>query len=160
MPILFTLCYYDSLVTWTVVSLTAAKFKPLIFSVSGFALPYATKIVILMILYDLCLFPVQLLYNRIHTEGWKPCANRWLVCTLDNFQWCGEPVSNSQAGQKANRLLFFHYILTIWWDTDREENTASKNSIVACVFIATGTRLLSSCLATLEKGHTDSQVIW
>jgi hypothetical protein len=28
----------DSLVTWTVTHMTAAKFKPLIFSVSGFAL--------------------------------------------------------------------------------------------------------------------------
>jgi hypothetical protein len=32
MPILSTLRYNGSLVTWTVVSLTAAKFKPLIFS--------------------------------------------------------------------------------------------------------------------------------
>jgi hypothetical protein len=34
MPILQTLCYNSSLVTWTVVSLTTAKFKPLIFSLS------------------------------------------------------------------------------------------------------------------------------
>jgi hypothetical protein len=34
MPILRILCYNDSLVTWTVVSLTAEKFKPLIFSTS------------------------------------------------------------------------------------------------------------------------------
>jgi hypothetical protein len=33
MPVLFILCYNGSLVNWTVVSLTAAKFKPLIFSV-------------------------------------------------------------------------------------------------------------------------------
>jgi hypothetical protein len=32
-----------------------------------------------------------LLYNRIHTEGWKLCANRGPVCTLENFQCCGEP---------------------------------------------------------------------
>jgi hypothetical protein len=30
------------------------------------------------------------LYNLIHMEGWKPCANRGAVCTLENFQWCGE----------------------------------------------------------------------
>jgi hypothetical protein len=29
-----------------------------------------------------------LLYNRIHMEGRKPCANRGPVCTLENFQWC------------------------------------------------------------------------
>jgi hypothetical protein len=33
-----SLHYNDSLVTWTVVHMAAAKFKPLIFSVSGFAL--------------------------------------------------------------------------------------------------------------------------
>jgi hypothetical protein len=32
-----------------------------------------------------------LLYNRIHTEGWKPCANRGPVYTLENSQWCREP---------------------------------------------------------------------
>jgi hypothetical protein len=32
-----------------------------------------------------------LLYNRIHTGGWKPRENRGPVCTLENFQWCGEP---------------------------------------------------------------------
>jgi hypothetical protein len=35
-----SLRYKSSLATWTVVRLTAAKFKPLIFSVLGFALPY------------------------------------------------------------------------------------------------------------------------
>jgi hypothetical protein len=41
MPILFSLCYNGILVTLTVLSLTAATIKPLIYSVSGFALPYA-----------------------------------------------------------------------------------------------------------------------
>jgi hypothetical protein len=57
MPILFIVCYNGSLVTWTVVSLTAAKLKPLIFSVSAFALSYATNMFILMILRGLCLLP-------------------------------------------------------------------------------------------------------
>jgi hypothetical protein len=34
----YRLCYNGSLVTWTVVRLTTPKFKPLIFSTSGFAL--------------------------------------------------------------------------------------------------------------------------
>jgi hypothetical protein len=38
MPLLHILCYNGSLVTWKVVSLTAAKFKALIFSTSDFAL--------------------------------------------------------------------------------------------------------------------------
>jgi hypothetical protein len=42
----------------------------------------------------------------------------------------------------------------LWYDTDHTENDASDNSsIVACVFIATGTCLPSRCLVTM-KGYT------
>jgi hypothetical protein len=51
MSILHILCYNSSLVTWTVVSLITAKFKPIIFSVSGFALSCASNKFILMIIY-------------------------------------------------------------------------------------------------------------
>jgi hypothetical protein len=47
----------DSLVTWTVIHMTAAKFKPLIYSVSGFALSNAANSFIFMILDDFCLLP-------------------------------------------------------------------------------------------------------
>jgi hypothetical protein len=47
--------YCGSLDTLTVVCLTAAKFKPLEFSVRGFALSNGANIFIIMILYDLCL---------------------------------------------------------------------------------------------------------
>jgi hypothetical protein len=71
-PILSILCYNGSLVTLTVVSLTTAKFKPLIFSVFGFALSYAVNVFIRMSSYDFCLLPAHavLVYNRIlvHTE--------------------------------------------------------------------------------------------
>jgi hypothetical protein len=46
----------------TGVSLTTAKFKPLIFSVSGFSLSYTANMFILMILYALCLSPEQFYY--------------------------------------------------------------------------------------------------
>jgi hypothetical protein len=46
MPTVFILCYNGRLVTLIVVSLTAGKFKPRTFSVSGFALSYAANIVI------------------------------------------------------------------------------------------------------------------
>jgi hypothetical protein len=49
--------YNSSLETWTVVRLTAAKLKPLIFSALSFALSYIADICILMILYDLYLLP-------------------------------------------------------------------------------------------------------
>jgi hypothetical protein len=49
--------------------------------------------------------------------------------------------------------------MSIWYDTDRIEDTASNSSsIVACVFVATGTCLPSRCLTTLG-GYTDSKVI-
>jgi hypothetical protein len=50
-------CYISSLLTWTVVCLTAAKFKPHIFLVLRLALSNITNICILMILYDLCFLP-------------------------------------------------------------------------------------------------------
>jgi hypothetical protein len=50
--------YNGTLVTWTVVSLTAAKFNPITFSVSGFALSNIANICIFMILYGFCLVPV------------------------------------------------------------------------------------------------------
>jgi hypothetical protein len=62
MPSLRILCYNGSLVIWKVVSLTTAKFKPLISSVSGFALFYAANVFILMILYDFCLSSAQFCY--------------------------------------------------------------------------------------------------
>jgi hypothetical protein len=49
MPILCILCSNGSWVTWTVISLTATNFKPLIFSMSGFALPYAANMFSLVI---------------------------------------------------------------------------------------------------------------
>jgi hypothetical protein len=47
MLILHILCYNGSFVTWMVISLTTANFKPLIFSMSGFALSYTMKLVCL-----------------------------------------------------------------------------------------------------------------
>jgi hypothetical protein len=73
------------------VSMTTAKFKPLTFYMSGFAFSYTTNMFILIILYDFCLLPAQFCYNRILTEGCKPCANRRPVCILEYFQWCGKP---------------------------------------------------------------------
>jgi hypothetical protein len=56
-PIISSSCYNGSLSTWTVVCLTAAKFKPLIFPVSGFTLFNVANICIFMISYDFCLLP-------------------------------------------------------------------------------------------------------
>jgi hypothetical protein len=50
----------------TAVSLTNAKFKPLLLSMSGFALSYTTNMFILMTLYDLCLSPAQFYYIIVY----------------------------------------------------------------------------------------------
>jgi hypothetical protein len=55
----------DSLVTWTVIRMTAAKFKPLIFSESGSALSNVGNSLILMILDDFCLLPAWFCYAII-----------------------------------------------------------------------------------------------
>jgi hypothetical protein len=68
MPILCILCYNGSLVTWTVVSLTAAKCKHFILSMSGFAFSYTVNMFILMILY-FCLSPEQ--FCHIIVRIWK-----------------------------------------------------------------------------------------
>jgi hypothetical protein len=67
MPILLVLCYNGRLVT--VVSLTAAKFKLLIFTVSGFALFCSANMFILIIVYDFCLLFTQLSYIIVYL--WK-----------------------------------------------------------------------------------------
>jgi hypothetical protein len=89
MLILRVLCYNGRLVTWTILSLITAKFKPLMFSLSGFALSYTTNMFILMIMYDFCLLSAQfcyiIIYIYIYVEGWKPCVTRGPVFTLENF---------------------------------------------------------------------------
>jgi hypothetical protein len=103
MPILRILCYNSSLVTWTVVSLTTAKLKPPIFSMSSFAFSYNVNMFIFMILCDFCLLPAQFCYIivRTHTEGWKMSANRGPVSALENLQWWGEPCFASTANLKG-----------------------------------------------------------
>jgi hypothetical protein len=61
--------YNDSLDTWTVIHMTAAKFKPLIFSVSGFALSNEANI--FMILDDFCLLPAWFCYVFINVRHMK-----------------------------------------------------------------------------------------
>jgi hypothetical protein len=73
MPILHILLYNGSLVTWKVASLTTAKFMPLVFSVSDFALFYTVNMFILMILYDFCLLPAQFESHVQIADRCAPC---------------------------------------------------------------------------------------
>jgi hypothetical protein len=70
--------------------MTAANFKPLMFSVSGFTLSNVQNIFIFMILDDFCLLPALFfLCNHKCTEFGKPRACREPMCTSENCQWCG-----------------------------------------------------------------------
>jgi hypothetical protein len=55
------------LVTRMIVSLAAAKFKPHIVSVSGFALPSDANLFILVFLYDVSSLPAQFSYSCLYT---------------------------------------------------------------------------------------------
>jgi hypothetical protein len=52
----------------TVVSLTTAKIKTLLFSIRGFALSYTAKMFILIILYDFSLSPAHIYYIIVYTR--------------------------------------------------------------------------------------------
>jgi hypothetical protein len=76
------------LVSWTVVCLPAAKFKPLIFRVSGFALSNVANICIFMILFDFCLLPASFCYLIIYIwkfESHMQVANRCAPWKIYNF---------------------------------------------------------------------------
>jgi hypothetical protein len=75
-------CYNGHLVTGTVIRLTAAKLKPLIFSVSGFTFSNDSNICIFMILYGLCLLPAQYHYVIKYTVLRKSCATRRKSCAM------------------------------------------------------------------------------
>jgi hypothetical protein len=92
MYILRILCYNGSFVSWTVLSLTTAKFKPLIFSMSPFTVSYTMNVFILMILYDFCLFPAQFYYIIIYIEEAEsrvqianPCGRRKISSGADSL---------------------------------------------------------------------------
>jgi hypothetical protein len=54
--------------------LITAKFKPLMFSMSGFTLFYNPTMFILMILYDFCLLPAQFCYVILYIEWIESCV--------------------------------------------------------------------------------------
>jgi hypothetical protein len=86
-PISSNSCYNGSIITWTVVCLIAAKFNPLIFSVSGFTLSNVANIFIIMnLLWLLLVACIILLYNHTCTE--VPTAFRpALVPTQPPIPW-------------------------------------------------------------------------
>jgi hypothetical protein len=94
-PISCSSCHNGYLVAWTVVRLTAAKLKPLIFSVSGFTFSYIANHCIFMILCDLCLLPAKFCYVIINIRHLENHVQRAPMCTLEIYQWWGEPYFTS-----------------------------------------------------------------
>jgi hypothetical protein len=76
--------------TWTLVHVTTAKFKPLIFSMTGFALSNVTNIFIFYFEFLLLVVCIISLCSRRHVGFGKPNANRGPMCTLKIFHWCRE----------------------------------------------------------------------
>jgi hypothetical protein len=89
---------------------------------------------------------------------WPSPSQSFLVPSpagLMTIFYCLRPLGVVQHG-RTNRLLSFHYILSILDDTDRTGNTASNSSpTVACALVAAGTCLPSRCLATIGGGYKD-----
>jgi hypothetical protein len=111
-------------------SLTAAKFQPFIF--------YVWLHLVLCCEHDhfhdfvwfLLLAWTILSYNRTHTEGWKPCANRLPVWTLENFQRCRELVLQVMQFQGTGVWLKFPGVARIscnryYWCSMKVINTGS-----------------------------------
>jgi hypothetical protein len=87
--------------------LTAAKLKPLklnfLYRPSPF--PKSQTFCLFILLYDLRLLPAQFRYAIINIRVLgKPCATRGPVCTLEIYQWSGEPYFASSAGAKGGYL--------------------------------------------------------
>jgi hypothetical protein len=75
MPILHILCCNGCLVTWTVVSLTTSKFKPLIFSYVWLHLVLYREHVHSSDPYDFYLFPAQFCYIIIYIWKVRSCVH-------------------------------------------------------------------------------------
>jgi hypothetical protein len=100
-PILFRLCYNGSLDTWTAVSLTAAKFQPLIISVSGFPSSYAANMFVLMILY----------WQGSH----KNTASSIVVSLSFSVDTCLPRRCQATATPTCYTIPAFSHYVTIWW---------------------------------------------
>jgi hypothetical protein len=111
-PIFSSSNHNGSLVTWTVVCLTAAKFKPFIFLTSDFALFSAPNVCIFMISYDFCLLSAKFCYVVIYVRKFEShvqipnqCAHWEIANGAENFVLQGWnfnrclSATNSQSGQ-------------------------------------------------------------
>jgi hypothetical protein len=91
-PISSSIRKNGSLVTWTVVCLTAAKFKSSVSFMSGLALSNIANILIILTLYDFCLLPAKfccvVIYVRNierHMQYVNRCAPWKIANGAENF---------------------------------------------------------------------------
>jgi hypothetical protein len=97
--------------SWTVVSLTAAKFKPLIFSTSVFALSYSANIFILMILYDFYLSAASSLVSEETSTEPIPSNGSCTIACLHSCYLTFDRWTLYWKGFRGKRLWFSRYII-------------------------------------------------
>jgi hypothetical protein len=91
--------------------LTTAKFKPLIFSMSGFAFSFIANMFILMIVYDFCLLPTCMLSVRRPQNmlEWSERLANWTQRQIQEIQEICPHVSG-RSSEQSNQLGH----LSIW----------------------------------------------
>jgi hypothetical protein len=90
--------YNSSLVTWTVVCLTAAKFKPLTFSVGLRFVQYSEHFHCHDLELLLLVACIVLSYSHIPMTSGKPYAFLEPVCAFEKCHWWGVPCFAGAAG--------------------------------------------------------------
>jgi hypothetical protein len=110
-PIISSSCYNSSLVTWTVVCLIAAKFRPPIFPVAVFALPDVANICIFMILCDFITGEVvqavllrahrQLMFSSVHSSKCSSGLTVLNVFAAGLAEWRVARTPTPRAGLRA-----------------------------------------------------------
>jgi hypothetical protein len=140
------------LVTWTIVNLTAAKFKPLIFSACPRLVLYREHVHSHAFVWLLLVACTILLYNRIHTEGWKLCANRRWTTSSNRLQ--NKP--STQTTQETQSLYCFRGMFTAplhsnYRGADHIENAVLLVSRACMLWALSGNDscLRRHCLATV-----------
>jgi hypothetical protein len=93
------------------------------------------------------------------TYIWTRILKAWRHKTTLSCLFVDGKIILQEALGRTDSPLRFNYILSIWYETDSTENTASNtSSIAACVFVEAGKCLPSSCPATAVSSGSTIQV--
>jgi hypothetical protein len=166
-PIISSSCYNSILVTWTVVCLTAAMFKHLIFPMSGFALSSFANICIFMILY----LGTNLVENTVPL-----LRSHLLVCPRDHYTNTAsqrllftEPIFSRNcymiayvafvASQRVYMPQYFRTIFLLYPGLEKVlPIRILQNKIVLCIFHLESSSYISS--PSLPWWFQGCNIIW